>query len=301
VPEIAAEPVLAAARALALAGQSELGDRLLASVRTGDPSAAAALALARAHIAVEVRQWRGAGDPAPALRAAATLIAAAGEDGTAGEDAPAADAAAAAAADAAAAAAAAADGPARADDAAFDLELLQLFRDYWAELVPDDGTPPHFGPDGRDAAGLDELAGRAARLAATAPDRRRTARAAFYAGLIADNLRGEPDRAQELFTRALAACRPGADDDFAAEALRHLGGCAQAAGDLPLARQQWERSAELAQRSGWLLLALAQQALLAELTAEEGDQAGAGALAREVGRWAGALGLPRLQAQADAI
>jgi tetratricopeptide (TPR) repeat protein len=167
--------------------------------------------------------------------------------------------------------------------------------------VPADGAAPRFGPDAHDAAVLDELRDRAGRLTAAAPDRRRAARAAFYAGVIADNLRGEPDRAEELFTQALAACRPAADDDFASEALRHLGGCAQAAGDLPLARQRWERSAELAQRAGWLPLALAQQALLAELTAEEGDKPGAAVLAREVRRWAAALGLQRLASQAAAL
>jgi hypothetical protein len=266
VAEVEGELALTAVRALILAGQWELADRLLASVQTSDQAERAALALARAQVAVELRQWRGTGDPAAALDTAAAQIAAAADK-----------------------------------EAAFDLDLLQLFRDYWAELVPADGTPPHFGQHGRDVAVLDELRDRAGRLTATAPDSRRAARAAFYAGLIADNLRGEPGRAEELFTQALAACRPGADDDFASEALRHLGGTAQAAGDLQLARQRWERSAELAQQAGWLPLALAQQALLAELTAEEGDKAGASMLAREVRRWATALGLQRLQAQAAAI
>jgi tetratricopeptide (TPR) repeat protein len=178
--------------------------------------------------------------------------------------------------------------------------LLRLFRDYWTELMPE-GAAPHPGPQGRDPAGLDELRDRAAGLVAAAPDRRRAARAAFYAGLIAGNLRGEPDLARDLFTRALAACRPGADDDFASEALRHLGGSAQAAGDLETARQQWERSAELAQHAGWLPLVLAQQALLADLAAARGDTAGASMLAREAGRWATSLGLARLRSETDAI
>jgi hypothetical protein len=266
VAEVAAESALTAARALTLAGQWELADRLLASVQTSDQAERAALALARAQVAVELRQWCGTGDPATALDIAAALIAAAADK-----------------------------------EAAFDLDLLRLFRDYWAELVPADGTPPHFGPQERDAAVLDELRDRAGHLTATAPDRKRAARAAFYAGLIADNLRGEQGRAEELFTQALTACRPGHDDDFASEALRHLGGSAQAAGDLQLARQRWERSAELAQQAGWLPLALAQQALLAELTAEEGDNATASKLAREVRRWATALGLRRLESQAAAI
>jgi hypothetical protein len=184
-------------------------------------------------------------------------------------------------------------------EAAFDLDLLRLFADYWTELEPGDGTAPHFGP--ADPAVLEDLRERAGRLAATAPDGRRAARAAFYAGLVADNLRGEPDRAEALFTEALSACRPGADDDFAAEALRHLGGSAEAAGDAGLARKRWERSAELAQRAGWLPLAPAQQALLAELAAADGDSAGASLLAGEVRRWAAAVGLRRLEAQASAV
>jgi hypothetical protein len=204
---------------------------------------------------VELRQWRGTGDPAAAFEIAAARIAASADS-----------------------------------QAAFDLDLLRLFGDYWAELVPGDGTVPHFGPDGRDQAVLAELRERAARLTAAAPDLRRTARAAFYAGLVADNLCGEPGAAEVLFTQALTACRPGADDDYAAEALRHLGGSAQAAGDSRLARQRWERSAELAQQAGWLPLALAQQALLAELAAGDGDRAGASMLAGEVRRWAATRG-----------
>src|SRR6202012_2538854 len=170
----------------------------------------AEVALARAQLAVEVHQWQGAGDPAAALDTAAARTGDRADPGL-----------------------------------AFDLALLRLFSDYWAELVPGDGRPPFFGPEGRDPAVLDELDRRAGHLAATASDARRRARAAFYAGIIADNLRAEPERAEDLFTQALAACRPGADDDYAAEALRHLGGCAQAAGDLTLARERWERSAPL--------------------------------------------------------
>jgi hypothetical protein len=239
VAEADGDLVLAAARALILAGQWELADRLLASAQTGDQAQRVALALARAQVAVELREWRGTGSPAAALDTAAALIAASADQ-----------------------------------EAAFDLGLLRLFADYWAELVPGEGTAPHFGPHGRDAAVLAELRERARRLAAAAPDRKRAARAAFYAGLVAENLCAEPGHAEALFTQALSACQPGADDDLAAEALRHLGGSPQAAGDSYLARQRWERSAELAQQAGWLPLALAQQALLAELAADEGDRAG---------------------------
>lgn len=226
---------------------------------------AAEVALARAQLAAEVHQWQGTGDPAAALNVATVRVGDRGDPGL-----------------------------------AYDLELLRLFSDYWAELIPGDGRPPSFGPAGRDPAVLDDLDRRARQLTQTAPDARRMARATFYAGLVADNLRGEPRRAEELFTRALAACRPDADDDYAAEALRHLGGCAQAAGDLKLTREQWERSAALAEQAGWLPLALAQHALLADLSADEGDLAAARTLATEVRRWSTALRLARLAAQAEA-
>jgi hypothetical protein len=265
---------IAAAGGLILAAQWELADRLLASAGPADAAGQAAVALHRARIAVELRQWRGEGDPAPAL--AKAEAAASGQGG----------------------------------DAVLDLGLLRLFSDYWSELMPGD-RPPQFGPAGRDPAAVAGLRDRADRLAARtgseatgtdpgAQARRRAARAAFYAGLVADNLCGEAERAEALFAKSLTWCRPRADDDYAAEALRHLGGSAQAAGDLPLARQRWQQSAELAQRAGWLPMTLAQHALLAELSAQEGDGAGAAALAREVHRWAVALGLRRLAAQAAA-
>jgi tetratricopeptide (TPR) repeat protein len=255
--------ILGAVYALMRAARWTEAAQLLAAAN--DQAGEAEVALARAQLVAEVFQWQGTGDPAAALKVATVRVGDRGDPGL-----------------------------------AYDLELLRLFSDYWAELIPGDGRPPSFGPAGRDPAVLDDLDRRAGQLTQTAPDARRMARATFYAGLVADNLRGEPRRAEELFTRALAACRPAADDDYAAEALRHLGGCAQAAGDLKLAREQWERSAALAEQAGWLPLALAQQALLADLSADEGDLAAARTLAAEVRRWSTALGLARLAAQAEA-
>jgi hypothetical protein len=148
--------VLAVAKSLMLAGQWEHADRLLAVTATGDPAQQALLALARAQAAVEIRQWRGTGHPAGALDQAAAQIARSGPPG-----------------------------------AAFDLELLRLFCDYWAELLPADGRAPGFGRAGHDPAVLADLTQRAGRLISTAPDQRREARAAFYGGLIADNLCGD--------------------------------------------------------------------------------------------------------------
>ena len=126
--------------------------------------------------------------------------------------------------------------------------------------------------------------------------------ASFYAGVIADNLQGAPEAAFVHFAAALRARREerrrAAD---ASLALRHLGDHAHTAGDLVLAREQWERSTELRQKVGHLLGALAQQALLAVLLRDEGDLAGSRALATEVNRWARQVELPFLVSQTDAL
>src|SRR5262249_54294375 len=108
-----------------LTGQWEDASALLGATATADPAEQALLALARAQAAAEIRQWRGTGDPAPALGEAAAQIASAGPPG-----------------------------------AALDLDLLRLFADYWAELFPADGRTPSFGSAGRDPAVLAELSQR---------------------------------------------------------------------------------------------------------------------------------------------
>jgi hypothetical protein len=265
VAEVPAELVLATARALMMAARWELAGHLLDTSNPGSPAERALLALGRAEAAVQLRQWRGTGDPAAPLADAASQMANAGRE------------------------------------AAADLELLRLFADYWEQLLPADGSNTGFGPAGRDPAALAELTRRAQRLLTTAPGPRQAAQAAFLGGLVAENLCGEHARGEELFSQALARCEPGRDDDIASEALRHLGGVAQDAGDLPLARERWERSAELAERAGWVTLALAQQILLAELAAQESNPQAATTLATEARRWTAALALPRHESDAAAI
>jgi hypothetical protein len=84
-------------------------------------------------------------------------------------------------------------------------------------------------------------------------------------------------------------------------ALRHLGDHAHTAGDLKLARTHWERSTELRQQIGHLLGSLAQQALLAVLTKDEGNPAGAATLATEINRWSKQANLPWITAQTAAL
>ncbi|HZX02457.1 hypothetical protein [Kribbella sp.] len=154
----------------------------------------------------------------------------------------------------------------------WDLDMLKLRKDYADALF-------HSG-DG-------DLRDRMLTLVKDAPDDVRRAAASFWAGAIADNVYEQPTEAIEHYTRALEL----GDELTKAQALRHLGHHSHAAGDLALAREQWERSTELLQKNGHLRPALAQQAHLAILLRDEGDADGSAALATEVHRWARQLGI----------
>ncbi|MGW7683076.1 hypothetical protein ACWGID_20245 [Kribbella sp. NPDC054772] len=152
-------------------------------------------------------------------------------------------------------------------DESWDLALLRLRKDYATAL---------FQSGDRD------LRDRAQALIDEAPDDARRGAASFWAGTIADNVYEDPTEAVKLYTAALEL----GDKLLTAQALRHLGYHARAAGDLALARTQWERSTEILQEAGHLRPALAQQTMLATLLRDEGDVAGSRALATEVNRWA---------------
>jgi tetratricopeptide (TPR) repeat protein len=187
------------------------------------------------------------------------------------------------------------DALAQAPDATveWDLGMLLLRKDYSAALFSSDVPMP----DGHQPADAEALAQRAERLRDAAPDDGRAGLVTFYAGLIADQLRSVPADAFSHYTAALALAEKSGDEFLASLALRHLGDHAHTAGDLALARAQWERSTELRQKVGHLLGALAQQAVLAVLTRDEGDRPGAVALATEVNRWARQLQLVWLESQ----
>ncbi len=159
----------------------------------------------------------------------------------------------------------------------WDLAMLKFRNDYTAALF-------HSGD--RD------LRERVLTLIEEAPDDARRGTATFYAGVMADNLHEQPAQAVEHYNAALELGEKVDDELLVALALRHLGHHAHTAGDLALARMQWERSTELLQKVGHLRATLAQQALLAVLLRDEGDVAGSRALATEVNRWAAQLGLP---------
>jgi tetratricopeptide (TPR) repeat protein len=258
--EIAAAPLAAAARALTLAGQWAQADSLLSRAAGADDAERAVLAVAEAQVAVDRDFWCRTSRGSSALPRASAAVAA---------------------------------GPAD-PVLAFDLELLQLRHCYGEELFGADGSP-RFGPSGRDARVIDDLAARADRMRAGAPDRGRGAAATFHAGLIEDNLRGDSVAARSAFAAALAAAE---DDLTESEALRHLGYHLAEAGDAEQARQMWERSAELRQRIGAVPYVLSQQLALAGLARDAGDPDEARAVAGQVARWARALGIAILEAGA---
>jgi hypothetical protein len=159
----------------------------------------------------------------------------------------------------------------------WDLALLRFRKDYSDAL---------FQGGDRD------LRDRAHALIEQAPDDARRGAANFWAGAVADNVYDQPTDACAHYQVALELGERCGDELLVAQALRHLGHHAHAAGDLALARTQWERSTELLQKAGHLRPALAQQASLAVLLRDEGDAAGARALATETNRWARQLGVP---------
>ena len=260
--EIAAQQLTAAARALMLAGRWDQATALL-SAAAGDAAERAVLTVAEAEVAVDHDFWCRTDRGSSVLPRASAALASAPHDPV----------------------------------LAYDLEFLRLRHDYAAELFGPGGVP-RFGPDGREAAVIDALAARAEGLRAAAPDRARGAAATFYAGLIADNLRGDGGAARTAFAAALSSAQEAGDDLTVSEALRHLGYHHGEAGDREQARQMWERSAELRQRAGAVPYALSQQLLLAGLARDTGDPDQARAVAGQVRRWAQALGVSILEAGA---
>lgn len=265
--EIPAGSLAAAAGALTLAGRWTQAAELLAAARAGSDGERAVLAVADAEVAVDQDFWCRTDRGSPALSRAIVAVAAAPADPV----------------------------------LSFDVEFLRLRHDYGCELFGPGGGAPRFGPSGRDAGVIDDLAARAARLRTTAPDHGRAASASFYTGLIEDNLRGDEAAAASAFALALAQAEEAGDELTVSEALRHLGYQAMQAGDADRARQMWERSREQRQRAGAVPYVLSQQLLLAGLARDSADLDAARAVALEVRHWARALGIGILESGAAEI
>jgi hypothetical protein len=266
--QIPAGQVIGAARALMLAGRWALAGQLLGAASPGTPAERAAVSVAKATIAVDADFWhRTASAGAAVAEAISSVTDAAGPE-------------------------------AELTVLRYDLDMLELQRAYFAELFGPDG--PEAGSSGRDPAAADEIATRARHLRETAPDQRRRGSAAFWAGVIDDNLRGDAASARTLFSEAVAAGEETGDDLLTAYGLRHLGYASDQAGDPALARQQWQRATELRQRAGCVPLTLAQQLLIAEAAVKD-DPGTALAVAAEVRQWAAALGITILETGAAAL
>ena len=180
----------------------------------------------------------------------------------------------------------------------WELDFLRLRHGYLGLVRVDGRFRP--GPDGKDPAALTALRTSAENLRDRAPDAVRRGWAEMYLGLVADNLLAERDLAPAHYEAALRAGESG-DDLLSREALRHLGDHDHDSGDHPRALERWRRATELGARAGTVPGTLSQQLLLAVLARDTGDEAGAAALAREVARWAGAVGAVTTEAQANAF
>lgn len=180
------------------------------------------------------------------------------------------------------------------------VELLTLVNDYFLAIAPP-GGPVRIGPGQHDEATQAALAARAERLHATAPAGTRRGWAAFWRGAITDNVVADPASAEPCYQQALAAGEEGDDAALIGEALRHLGGHARRVGDHDRAGALWERSTRVRQGAGMVPGALSQQLALARHAVDTGNPDRAAAIAAEVHRWAGALGLTRLADQARSM
>ncbi|MEV0643725.1 hypothetical protein AB0I28_00540 [Phytomonospora sp. NPDC050363] len=258
---VAVDDLITAAAELARSGRSETALALLDAASTEAPEHRARLALAAAEAALDAGWFKG-------FDAATTRL---------GE-----------------AAAVAGDLTA---DARWDLDFLRLRHDYARTVLGDGGFRP--GPDGKDPEEMTGLRARAGELRDLAPDLRRRGWVHHYLGLISDNVFGEAAAAPADYEAALAAGEESADDLLTREALRHLGDHAHTRGDHALALELWRRATFLGARAGNVPGTLSQQMLLAVSARDTGDEAGARALAREVARWAEALGARRLADMAN--
>src|SRR5262245_15455509 len=248
------DPVLAAAAALRLAGRWEVALSLLAATEAPSDPDRLALAMAIAETEVDASFWREDLELGNGLdRAAALLDAAAADPGF--------------------------DKIALAETA-WQLDYLRMRRRYNAAL------------HARETSAGPKLDDWAERLRATAPDSRWAGWAAFFGGVIADNLLEDPATAHERYTLARAAAESSGDELLESYALRHLGDHAHTAGDLNAARAAWERSISVRERLGFVPGTVAQRLTLAELRLAEGDGPGAAALAADVARAALAMRLP---------
>jgi hypothetical protein len=181
---------------------------------------------------------------------------------------------------------------------AWDVAWIRVRRGYSLAVRNPDGSF-RVGPEGREPGELATLVAEATRLRDEAPDEARRGWASMCLGWITDNLLAEREAAARHYQPALVAARETGDDVLLFEAQRHLGDHAHDDGNLAEARARWEESTLAGARARHVGGTLAQQLLLAVLHRDEGDEAGARAIACEVVRWANAIGAGRFARQAE--
>ena len=168
---------------------------------------------------------------------------------------------------------------------AWNVAWVRVRRGYSLAIRNPDGSY-RMGPDGRESGEIDALVTEATRLRDEAPDGPRRGWASMCLGWITDNLLADREAAPAHYEPALEAARASGDPVLLFEAQRHLGDHAHDDGDLAGARERWEESTAAGARARHIGGTLSQQLLLAVLHRDEGDEAGARAIAGEVLRWA---------------
>jgi hypothetical protein len=252
--QLSATVLAGAARALMLAGRWQPAAELLDHAVPADEGERAVLAVAAAEVAVDKDFWGRTGCGSPALARATDAVG--DESGVLG----------------------------------FDLEFIRLKHDYAVEFFGAGDGEPVWGPDGRDPGVLEGLSSRAKALRDAAPDASHRANAAFYAGVIAENLCGDAAAGRAWFEEALRCGEQAGDQLIMSYALRHLGYQEAEHGDRARAREMFRQSMEFRQRTGCVPLVLAQHFALAELAMDTGDVAWARIAADFVLTWARAFG-----------
>lgn len=171
----------------------------------------------------------------------------------------------------------------------WEVGLLRLRQDYGRELFDDTGAFVH--PDQHSAELKASFAERAATIHATAPSTGPgRGWAAFWRGIITENIVGDESGADPFYAEALAVGEQQGNAILTSYALRHLGAHA----DQETARAYHVRSRRLRQEAGFVPGALAEQLMLAELDIQAGQGETGRVLAGEVHEWASALRLDGL-------
>jgi hypothetical protein len=253
-----------AALDLALATRYDEALRLLDRTQTDDPHVRVLLALTAADVADRADHLRGGSEAPDRVKVLDEELAASQPDA----------------------------------DLTWNAAWVRLRRGYSLAIRNPDGSF-RVGPQGRDPGEIDALVAEATRLRDEAPDRARRGWASMCLGWICDNLLADREAAPGHYELALDAARVTGDDVLLFEAQRHLGDHAHDDGDLAGARERWEESTAAGARARHIGGTLAQQLLLAVVHRDEGDEAGARAIAGEVLRWGSALGAVGIARQAE--